>query len=33
MDGYGYGLWGLAIVNAALFIGFAFSFLHPGSRG
>lgn len=32
MDGYGYGLWGLAIVNAALFIGFAFSFLHPGSR-
>ena len=32
MDGYGYGLWGLVIVNIALFVGFAISFFHPGSR-
>ena len=32
MDDYGYGLWGLVIVNVALFVGFAISFFHPGSR-
>ena len=26
---YGYGLWGLALVNAAVFILFAFSFFKP----
>jgi protein-S-isoprenylcysteine O-methyltransferase Ste14 len=32
MDDYGYGLWGLVIVNVALFVGFAVSFFHPGSK-
>ena len=29
---YGYGLWGLALVNAAVFILFAFSFLKPATK-
>ena len=29
---YGYGLWGLALVNAAVFILFAFSFFKPATR-
>lgn len=29
--GYGYGLWGLALVNAAVFILFAFSFFKPAT--
>lgn len=29
LDGPAYGLWGLAIVNAAIFIFFAFSFFKP----
>ena len=28
---YGYGLWGLVIINAAIFLAFAFSFFHPWS--
>ena len=28
----GYGLWGLVIINVALFVGFGISFFHPGSR-
>lgn len=30
-DGPAYGLWGIALVNAAAFIMFAFSFTHPRS--
>ena len=30
--GYGYGFWGLAIINSAIFILFALSFFRPGSR-
>ena len=29
---YGYGLWGLALVNAAVFILFAFSFFKPATK-
>src|SRR3546814_18892553 len=29
---YGYGLWGLALVNAAVFIRFAFSFFQPATK-
>ena len=29
MDGYGYGLWFLVILNSAIFIIFALSFFHP----
>ena len=29
MDTYGYGLWIAVILNAAIFIGFAFSFTRP----
>jgi len=32
MNDYGYGLWFLVVVNAAIFIGFAFSFFHPRTR-
>ena len=31
-EGSAYGLWGLAIINAAIFIGFAFSFFKPRTR-
>ena len=31
MDGYGYGLWVLVVVNSAVFIIFAASFFHPSS--
>lgn len=31
-DGSAYGLWGLAIVNAAVFILFAFSFFKPQTK-
>lgn len=30
--GYGYGLWDVALVNAGVFILFAFSFFHPSTR-
>ena len=29
---YGYGLWGLVIINSALFLIFAFSFYHPKTK-
>ena len=32
MDGYGYGLWVLVVVNSAVFILFALSFFHPANR-
>ena len=32
MNDYGYGLWVLVIFNSAIFIVFALSFFHPGSR-
>lgn len=32
MDGYGYGLWLLVVVNSAVFILFATSFFHPRNR-
>ena len=32
MDGYGYGLWALGLINSAVFIVFAASFFHPSSR-
>lgn len=32
MDGYGYGLWPLVVVNSAIFVVFAASFFHPRSR-
>lgn len=32
MDGYGYGLWFLVLVNSAIFIMFAFSFFHPKTK-
>jgi protein-S-isoprenylcysteine O-methyltransferase Ste14 len=32
MSDYGYGLWSLVVVNAAIFIGFALSFFHPKTR-
>ncbi len=28
---YGYGLWGLALVNASVFILFAYSFFKPAT--
>ena len=31
MDGYGYGLWVLVVVNSVIFITFAASFFHPRS--
>lgn len=31
-EGGAYGLWGLVIVNVAIFLGFAFSFFKPRSR-
>ena len=31
MDGYGYGLWVLVVVNSVIFIFFATSFFHPRS--
>ncbi len=31
MDGYGYGLWFLMVVNSSIFLLFALSFLHPRS--
>lgn len=30
--GYGYGLWGMVIVQSALFIAFAFSFVKPKTK-
>ena len=29
---YGYGLWGLVIINSAIFLIFAFSFYHPRTK-
>ena len=31
-DAFGYGLWGLVIINSAIFIIFAFSFYHPQTK-
>jgi methanethiol S-methyltransferase len=31
-EGYGYGLWGLVIINSAIFLIFAFSFYHPRTK-
>ncbi len=32
MDGYGYGLWALVVINVAVFVIFAMSFFHPTTR-
>jgi hypothetical protein len=32
MTEYGYGMWGLVVVNSVIFIVFAVSFFHPSSR-
>jgi protein-S-isoprenylcysteine O-methyltransferase Ste14 len=32
VDGYGYGLWALVLINSAIFIIFALSFFHPHSK-
>jgi protein-S-isoprenylcysteine O-methyltransferase Ste14 len=32
MDGYGYGLWALVLINSVIFIVFALSFFHPHSH-
>jgi hypothetical protein len=32
-DAPAYGLWGLAAINAAIFIIFAFSFFRPQAEG
>ena len=29
---YGYGLWGLVIINSPIFLIFAFSFYHPHTK-
>jgi methanethiol S-methyltransferase len=31
-EGSAYGLWALVLINAAIFIGFAFSFWHPRTK-
>jgi hypothetical protein len=32
MDGYGYGLWALVLINSTIFIVFGLSFFHPRSQ-
>jgi methanethiol S-methyltransferase len=31
-DAYGYGLWGMVVLNSAIFLIFAFSFYHPRTK-